>query len=77
MTGSREWMMQCASATVIGAFAVSIWLVGQVFIQRSAGGLAGRDLFAAPVPSCSRLASPGEDRETAARQFRSCVMARR
>jgi hypothetical protein len=79
MTGSRPWMMQCASAMLIGMFAASMWLAGQTFIEqgnhhrRSPGAMTGP---AAAV--CSDRALSGGIREDAAhRPSRACVLAAR
>jgi hypothetical protein len=37
MTSSREWAMQRAGATVIVAFAASMWVAGQRMSLRSSG----------------------------------------
>jgi len=49
VTSSQEWIMQFASAVVLAAFATSMWIAGQHFIQREALKQSGtRSILAQP-----------------------------
>lgn len=77
-TFSHPWMMQCASATVIGAFAASIWIAGQSFIERGTGPLHALDATTIASRSCSqRAVTDGAREEIAHRPLRSCGLTRR
>jgi hypothetical protein len=72
----REWLMQCASAMVLVAFAASTWIAGQRFIEHGVTRQPAHILNLG-LP-CGDGALVGSDRtEIARRQLRSCVLARR
>jgi hypothetical protein len=76
VTSSREWLLQCASAMVIVAFAASTWIAAQRFIER---GVTRQPAHILNLGSpCSDDALVISDRtEITRRQFRSCVLAKR
>ena len=62
MTSSREWEMQCASAMVIVAFATSMWVAGQRFIQHGASKQQALIPIFNPALPCADRALIGGDR---------------
>ena len=62
VTSSREWEMQCASAMVIVAFATSMWVAGQRFIQHGASKQQAPIPILSSVLPCADRALIGGDR---------------
>jgi len=77
MTGSQPWMMQCASAMLIGVFAASMWLAGQSFVERATNHRSAPGATAASAICSDRTPTGGVREDTAHRSSRSCVLAAR